>query len=270
MTDNGRSSRRWVKTAVASISCDGFEERDFSATFAMLPEIGTRYVELNCWYAQNVTPVGINSITHRCESKSLTPVSIHVTPFSGLGPFQLVGETSRLLWALLICERLGARILKFTGPKRGSKNGREALVEVLQYLIPVSEDKGITIVLENHFQNELEFAADYDYVFSRVDSPNLGVCFDIGHFVASGVDMIKLVRGFHNKIFHVDVKDCASVGKPDFVPYGSGIADIEGVLRECASYGVSGYQVVESPAGDYESARANVAAGIALLQKFEV
>lgn len=264
-----RNADRWVKTAVATISCDGFADLDFQRTFEILPGSGATYVEFNCWYPRTLTPTGLASIKDRCDAAGLVPVSIHMTPFYGPGPFQVVGEVSRLLWALAACERLGATVLKFTGANRDAADGRAAMIETLKHIVPAAADRGVNIVLENHFRNVLEFADDYAVIFDTVDSPNLGICLDIGHFVASAVDMAELVDQFPGKIHHIDVKDCARVGAADFVPYGTGIADIPAVLDHCAAAGFSGYQIIESPALGKGDVRANLKAGMALVSPYE-
>lgn len=130
---------RWVKTAVATISCDGFADIDYQRTFELLPTVGARYVEFNCWYPRTLTPAGPASIKNRCDAARLRPVSVHVTPFHGTGPFHIVGEVSRPLWAMEACCRLGATVLKFTGPKRDTVDGATALLESLRHLVPATE-----------------------------------------------------------------------------------------------------------------------------------
>ena len=42
--------------------------------------------------------------------------------------------------------------------------------------------------MEPHFRSQFQDAADYDFLFDRVDHPQLGITVDTGHFHSAQVD----------------------------------------------------------------------------------
>ena len=123
-------------------------------------------------------------------------------------------------------------------------------------------------MVENHFQNAFEFKEDYDAIFSAVDSPNIGVCLDMGHFASSGVDMIALVEAMPDKIHHIDAKDCQAAGTTNFVRFGTGIVPFEPVISRAVELGFSGYIIVELPRIDKATMLKDLRAGVELTRKF--
>lgn len=236
-----------IEVAVATLGFDGFDDLDFEPAFALLPRTGFTNVEFNCWFARTVTPDGIERIAARSRAIAVRPVSLHLPAFSpGPGPDELARETARWLWLIEAASRLGVTVLKSTGRARGEGGGLPALIDLLRAIAPVAAGRGITLALENHAGNVLEFAADYDEVFAAVDDANVGLCLDTGHFVASGVDPVAVVDRFADRLVHVDLKDCAGPGQP-FVPFGAGVADLGGVLDRAVAVGYRGFAVVEFP-----------------------
>ncbi|MEZ4828021.1 MAG: TIM barrel protein [Bacteroidia bacterium] len=101
------------------------------------------------------------------------------------------------------------------------------------------------ILVENHANNNIENIDDYDSIFQAVDSTHVGMCLDMGHFDGAGVSNFDVIEKFHSKIFHIDLKDCQSVGTYKTVSYGQGITDGEGIVRAMIEKNFSGYLVIE-------------------------
>lgn len=241
----GPRGRRRIETAIATITCDGFGDEDFRHAFETIPKLGIRNVEFNCWYPRNLTPAGIASIKRRCQQRGLVPVSIQGNSFVGGEGHDLSREAHRVLWLMEACRRLGCRIIKCTGAARGTRGGVEGIVRLMQEVAPAAEEQGIRLCLENHHGNVLELPEDYDRIFSAVSSRAVGMCLDPAHFNASGVDLRALVDRFHERIYHVDLKDNAGPGKHDAVPFGSGAVDLDGLVQHLLEKGYRGYLVVE-------------------------
>lgn len=258
-----------IRTAIATICCDGFGDEDFGFAFEAIPELGAKYVEFNCWYPRNLTPAGLKSISSRCVESGLTPMCIQASGFGGGGNHEIAKEVSRLLWLLEACDRLGCDMIKCTGARRGQAGGLESLVKVLEAVAPEAERRQKRIVLENHHQNVIEFPDDYEYVFSKIESASIGMCFDMGHFARSGVEMIPLIEKMHARIYEIDVKDADAVGGKKFVRFGTGIVDCEGVIAEFVDRGYSGYLVIELSLIDRATMLDDLRAGLAITRQFE-
>ncbi|HEY2328991.1 MAG TPA: sugar phosphate isomerase/epimerase [Verrucomicrobiae bacterium] len=77
---------------------------------------------------------------------------------------------------------------------------------------------------------------DPNYILSVVKGrdPRIGSCSDVGHWVRSGlvpVDCLKILKG---RVISVHMKDLNEKGKLDAhdVPFGTGVSDIPGILKE--------------------------------------
>jgi len=258
-----------IETAIATICCDGFGDEDFKYAFDAIPKLGIANVEFNCWYARNLTPSGLRSIRDRCVERSLRPISIQARSFGGGSQDDISREISRLLGLIKGCDRLGCSIIKCTGGQRGTKGGLDSLVKVLSAVAPEAEKRKIRIVLENHHQNVIEFPQDYDFVFERVPSPAVGMCFDMGHFARSGVDMPPLIDRMHDKIWEIDVKDADAVEGKNFVRFGTGIVDCSGIIQHCVDRGYTGYLTLELSLIDRATMLDDLRQGLEITRPFE-
>ena len=50
------------------------------------------------------------------------------------------------------------------------------------------------VALEPHYRSQYQDAEDFDFLFQRLDHPQLGITVDTGHFHAAGVDTRALIR----------------------------------------------------------------------------
>lgn len=75
---------------------------------------------------------------------------------------------------------------------------------------------------------------------------NLGYCADIGHWAASGLDPLEVVRKIAPRVHAFHMKDRASRGEPSRdQPLGTGIIDIPGILNEVRKHGFAGNVTIE-------------------------
>ncbi len=260
-----------VQLAIATICVDGFGMHRHEPAFRVIPDLGFTNVEFNLWYPELITPRYIESIQARCYQTGLTPVSIQASSFGGQGNADIAKDLAHKLVLLDACKELGATILKCTGARRETNGGLESVIEVLKHLAPAAEDKGIIVVLENHANNVLERIEDYEEIFSVIDSPNVGMCLDTGHFEGVAIDLGEVVDTFQERILHVDLKDCKERGKGhDTVPFGTGVTDFDAFLSHLKRKDYRGYLVVEQawsePRGDWVN---DLKAAYKLFKKWE-
>ena len=247
-----------VQLAIATICTDGFGNQHHQPAFEVIPKLGFKNVEFNLWYPDTITPQYIQSIKQRCSETRLTPVSLQGSGFGGEGNGGLSKDVAHKLILMQGCKSLDCHIVKCTGSRRGTGGGIKSVIEVCKELAPVAEELGILVVLENHANNVLERPEDYDQIFSVIDSPNIGMCLDTGHFEGVNVDLHKVVDQFHERILHVDLKDCKARGEGhNTVPFGTGVTDFDAFLAHLLEKRYQGYLVVEQawrePQGNWKS-----------------
>lgn len=251
--------QRAVELAIATICVDGFTNQHHEPAMEWIPKLGFQNVELNLWYADQITPTYVGKLHERCIEAGLTPISVQGTAFGvDGGRSGLMKDVSHKLLMMQYAKRLGCRIVKFTGAKRGTRGGLKAIIDLCRHVVPVAERMGILVTLENHTGNNLETIEDYETIFGEIDSPNLGLCLDTGHFEGSGIQLQNVLDRIGHKTLHVDLKDCRDFGQGhDTVPFGEGVTNFDEFLGTLIGTGYRGYLVVEQawsePKGDWKS-----------------
>ena len=89
---------------------------------------------------------------------------------------------------------------------------------------------------------------DPKYVLSVVKDrdPRIGACADTGHWCTSGLKPIECLKILSGRIVSVHLKDRPEIGKqlPDTI-YGTGVADVKGILDELNRQGFAGNISIE-------------------------
>lgn len=233
--------------ACATLSCDGFENTNFIESFRLLPRLGFQFVEFNFWFASMLAPKTLQALKGRCADAGLTPVAVYGVGFGGDNSLDLSRDFAHKLVLLQAARALGCSRIVATGAARGAKGGIEAIISLLKELHPVAEDWGISICLENHANNNLEFIEDYERIFQEVDSPNVGVCIDDGHFHASNLDFQSIIDRLGKKTVHIHLKENRTPGTADFVRFGTGSTNHAVILNGMNQLGYDGYATIEFP-----------------------
>lgn len=233
--------RRGVELAIATITMDGFGDENFRRAFEVAPRVGIRNVEFNVWHPRNVTPAGIEGIAERCAASGLRPICLQGSSFGG----NVVKDVTHKLWLMEQVRVLGARRVKFTGARRGTEGGLDAVIAVLREIAPAAEELDVLVLVENHANNVIETIEDYERIFRAVPSRHVGMCLDMAHFDGANVDNLEVVRRFHDRILHVDLKDTERRGIHRVVQYGTGVTDMHGIVRAVLERGYTGYLLLE-------------------------
>ena len=94
----------------------------------------------------------------------------------------------------------------------------ELFKKVWPPIIALAEEKGVKIAIENcpmlfgadqwpGGQNLMSNPVIYKKLFEIIPSPNFGLNFDPSHYVWQGLDYLKTVYDFANRIYHIHFKD---------------------------------------------------------------
>jgi sugar phosphate isomerase/epimerase len=240
-----------IGLACATLSAEGFDYRDFAATFEMLPAAGFRYVEFNLWDAVTMLPSSGRDLRERCEQSSLTPAAVYGHGFGAESEFDIARDVAHKVRLMEIARELGCSRVVATGCTRGEGGGLERTIRTLEKLLPAAEDLDMLICLENHAGSNLESVEDYARICEAIPSVRVGICIDTGHFDASDVDMDQLIDTLGERVLHLHVKENRGRGSVDFRRFGEGTTDNHHILERMVRLEYSGYITVElSPQRD--------------------
>ncbi len=234
-----------ITLSVSTLCFDSFDDTSFRKTFELAPQVGFSNVEFAFFHAHNLTRTGVAEVRARCEQSGLSPSSFYATMIGGGERDQLTKDLSHKMRVVEAARELGCSLVCGTSARRGEYGGLDGVLTILELILPFCEEMGVTYALENHAGFNLENIDDYRTVFDRFDSPNLGLCVDVGHFHAAGIALDEVTREFGSRIKHIHLKDNRQFGKKDFAPFGEGTADNVGYLETMDARGYDGYAVVE-------------------------
>lgn len=133
----------------------------------------------------------------------------------------------------------------------GPLDGRDeatalALFEAaLDELAPLAESLGVLICIEPEPGLVIERSDQYLRFMERVDSPAVGMNFDVGHLYCVGEDPAEAVRTLGGQIRHIQIEDIAPSRVHRHLTPGDGAIDFAALRKALAETGYDGYVTVE-------------------------
>lgn len=124
-------------------------------------------------------------------------------------------------------------------------------VDQLDLLEKLAKEFDIRVAIHNHPRrpNNPDYKVwDPAYVLSvvRDRDARIGVCADTGHWATSGIKPLDAVKMLKGRIISSHLKDRTVIGRQtEDVPFGAGICDIGGILRELRQQGFEGNISIE-------------------------
>lgn len=215
---------------------------------------GWRNVELVAipgWIHIDVVQTDANTLVKEMTKRGLVLSAIHAGALMGTDRLASMCQLSYMRAAIDLLEEAGAAQLVFTGGKRANEN-LDDFVSALAQLAEHLDGTSVKIGLENHYNNCIETIDDYDYIFARIDHPQIGIAADFGHFNSSKVDAAELLRKHAHRINHVHVKDHVGTAS---VRLGAGEVDIPALLAILRGIGYQRSLSVELEVQDEENLR---------------
>jgi sugar phosphate isomerase/epimerase len=161
-----------------------------------------------------------------------------------------------------VAQTLGSPLEVFTGrPRR--EGGLEPTLAGLRALLPLIASSPVRLALEPHYGSQIQFLEDYDAIFSEIDSPQVGITLDSGHFHSSGVDWRKLIERYPERLFNFHAKDHRGTQS---VPLGAGEVDLRGYVEALHACGYQGALALELAVEDPENLPRYIAEGYVVLR----
>lgn len=148
-----------------------------------------------------------------------------------------------------VAEKMGSPLVNISGRPR-KDGGLEPTIAGIKALLPLIEHKPVKLALEPHYGSQIQYIEDYEAIFDQIESPQVGITLDSGHFHSAGVDWKLLIHRFPERIYNFHLKD--HVGTQS-VPLGKGEVDLRGYIKELHAIGYKGALAVELEVVDPEN-----------------
>lgn len=193
--------------------------------------------------AQWVDADKINRLAEEAGLRGMT--EIYASPIPTDSPRTAIAYVAyTLIHSCDLAVRLNCPLVVFSGGQRDEAGtaGLEASVAGLNALMSRIENMDIKVALEPHFHSRYQDAEDFDYIFERIDHPQLGITIDTGHFHAAGVDTKAFIRKYAGKVWNVHLKD--HIGAQS-VAIGRGEIDLRGIFALLHEVGYEGALALE-------------------------
>ena len=142
--------------------------------------------------------------------------------------------------------KMGSPLVVITGRPR-IVGGLATTIAGLQALLPLIKDMPIKLALEPHFGSQIQSIEDYDAIFDQIESPQVGITLDSGHFHAARVDWKRLIHRYPSRIYNFHVKDHIA---EQSVPLGQGEVNLRGYIEELDGINYAGALAVELEVAD--------------------
>ena len=240
---------------------------------------------------QRIAALGFNGVEIMCDRPHLYPpdfdaaeraalkalLDAHGLAVTNLNSFTLfaVGDTYLPSWiepdaerrairiahtlsCLDVAHALGARNISVPpgGPLEGNMTRREAFrlfFDGLEQVLPRAEELSIKVLVEPEPDLLMENTAEFKPFIQDVQSPMIGLNFDIGHFFCAGEDPAVALEELFEWVGHMHVEDIAASRKHQHLIAGLGAIDFEAVFQTMARLGYDGdislelYPYVDTP-----------------------
>ncbi len=133
------------------------------------------------------------------------------------------------------------------------------MIETLNEIGKRNADLGVATSIHPHTGTPIETREEIDRVMSGVDPRYVGFAPDTGQIQKGGSDAVQVLRAYLPLVTHVHLKDWVGgtlqhtpdgqevdrTGYADYVPVGSGVVDIPGIVALLDGVGYAGWWMVE-------------------------
>ncbi len=151
--------------------------------------------------------------------------------------------------ALTLARELGAKCITTEpgGPVEGRKwaDCLKLFVEMLKPVVEHAEKEGVMLLVEPEPDLLIETADQYLEFAAKIQSPMLGLNFDIGHFYCVRDEPAPTVHKLKEHIRHVHLEDIAATRVHHHLIPGEGVIDFASTLKALKDVGYDGWVTVE-------------------------
>lgn len=146
------------------------------------------------------------------------------------------------------------------GPSLSAQEWK-TVAENVRKVASACRDLGLRCVFHHHAGTYIEAPGEVECLLNEVDSADLGLCLDTGHYAYGGGDPVEALRRFGSRVEYLHLKDVRAavlekaradgvgflegVRRGVFSELGAGVVDFAGIRAELLRLGYDGWAVVE-------------------------
>ena len=245
---------------VFGYSTNAYVNYSVQESLARIAALGFRGVEIMCDRPHLYPPdfdddalANLKSVldTHRLHVTNLNSFTLFAVGDTYL-PSWIEPEAERrairvkhTLECLQVARALGAGNISVPpgGPLEKNMTRREAFryfFDGLEQVLPVAEELGIKVLVEPEPNLLMERTSEFKPFIKEIQSPMVGLNFDIGHFFCAGEDPAAALDELFEWIGHMHVEDIAATREHNHLIAGLGAIDFEGVFQAMERLGYDG------------------------------
>jgi sugar phosphate isomerase/epimerase len=152
--------------------------------------------------------------------------------------------------ALTLAKELGAKCITTEpgGPVAPGESWQKALdlfVETIKPVAEHAEKEGVLLLVEPEPGLLIETAAQFEEFMGRIDSPAVGLNFDVGHHYCVKDDPGPTLERLAKHVRHIHLEDIAATRVHHHLVPGEGAIDFADVFRAIKKIGYPGWVTIE-------------------------
>lgn len=227
-------NRPWVKWSLDEM-LDGVKSAGFRT-------VGLQTVsKTNPFIAPEATREHLDTLTRKIAERGLTATMGRLST-KDAQPW--AGATSDVRLQIGRAKELGLRVLINTGTAKPEHF--ENWYRLMAFAAAYGADHGIQIVTKPH-GGVVAAAADLLKCLEKINHPNFGLWYDAGNILYyTGKDAVAELEPIATHVSAFVAKDCVGLSGENFIQFGTGKVDFNGILRRLKRAGFTGPIWVEA------------------------
>ncbi len=206
------------------------------------------------WIHANLREIEPEALLEKIKSYGMDLIALYPGGVDTSSAENIAENLAYIRHTIEVAHKLEVKKMVFTGAD--GHEHHERAIQAYRTLVPYLEEADVTLCLENHYNNQLEFPEDYERLFHAIESSYIGMTIDTGHYTSSQVDILALIDRFHSRVGHIHLKD--HIGTQS-VAIGRGETDNPAILKRLHHYEYDSHISLELEVRDYENVETYVA-----------
>lgn len=220
-------------------------------------EVGLDAIDLSILFLPELTKNAAQRARREIKNCGMRVAMLTTYPdFTHPDPDQRQIELNKECLGVSLAAELGAELIRVTAgqahPQTGREEGIRWAVAGLRELVERAGNLGVRLVYENHAKPGAWQYTDFSQpppvyleILSQVNTPHLGVNFDIGNATAFSVDPLEFLEQILPRLTSVHASDTSTRAQLNHTLLGTGLSPYPEIFHRLKSSGWDGWICME-------------------------